>query len=124
MGGIKNKDKIHLVESDGKYACVKACNITECKATKFKSKVNCKNCLHIIKLKSKTQVKQVENKELPEERTFWAEDCECDEAIGGIFFKGAYDLIRFIQKVNMTKGKVVGLSIDNSNKIELFIDAK
>lgn len=42
---IKNKNNIHYVEDDNKYACIKAVDITFVKGTRDWKKVTCKNCL-------------------------------------------------------------------------------
>ena len=48
---IKNPHKIHFIERDGKYACIKAVTPTKEKSTRIKKKVTCKNCLRKVGLK-------------------------------------------------------------------------
>lgn len=48
MGGIKNPEIIHFVESDGKYACIKGVIPTPSKSTRDEKKVRCQNCLRIL----------------------------------------------------------------------------
>jgi hypothetical protein len=41
---VKNKNIIHYVEDDNKYACIKAVSITFVKSTRDWKKVTCINC--------------------------------------------------------------------------------
>lgn len=51
---------------------------------------------------------------------FWLENFE-GKAKGGIYYR-AFDLINFIQKVEETKGKVVGIKFDGDSNIELIYE--
>ena len=48
---IKNPEKIHLVEEDGRYLCIKACSTTPSKSTTDPLKITCKRCLSLIEKK-------------------------------------------------------------------------
>ncbi|MHA1302344.1 MAG: hypothetical protein ACTSPI_01395 [Candidatus Heimdallarchaeaceae archaeon] len=42
-------ERIHFLDKDKRYLCIKACGITKGKYTKDKKKVTCKNCLRKLK---------------------------------------------------------------------------
>ncbi len=43
-----SKKIIHFIDKDRNYICNKACGITESKATRWISKITCKNCMRIL----------------------------------------------------------------------------
>lgn len=57
-------------------------------------------------------------------RSFLSEEwIDGDDAIGGIYYR-AFDLIQFMKKVEETKGRVLGITFDDSWNIELIFKPK
>ena len=57
MEGKMSRNKIHLLDTDGRYACIKAFSVTEGRATKKIKDVDCENCKRIIKRKQSNTIK-------------------------------------------------------------------
>ena len=56
------------------------------------------------------------------EGIFWKDDFE-GEGKGGLLFR-AFDLIKFLDKIETNNDEVVGIKFDDSNNIELIIEEK
>ena len=53
-------------------------------------------------------------------KTFWLDGFD-GMAEGGLYFR-AFDLIKFINKIEDSHGKVVGINFDGSNNLEVIFD--
>ena len=59
MKYVKNKDTIHFIEDDNKYACLKAVDITFIKSTQDWNKVTCTRCVAKRPLMLKDHLKAI-----------------------------------------------------------------